>query len=185
MVSKNTSRENDEDSEMNVVQDEDGEGDAVALKKLHEKLAKVIQEKQEYLEGWQRARADFVNFKQTELRREGELRERITSEIVEEFIPIFDSLGMALQHTDSNSSDLKKGITQVYQQCLSLLKKFDIEQVGIPGEIFDPRRHHAIREEAVKDKSLEHKIVNVHRQGYLYGERVIRPAEVSVGVYTP
>src|SRR5579859_7940538 len=66
------------------------------VKKLREKLKKAVEEKQEYLEGWQRSRADFVNFKKEEAAREAQKDERALAHVVEEFIPALDALELSV-----------------------------------------------------------------------------------------
>lgn len=149
------------------VSEEETEVGEAALKRLREKLKKATAEKQEYLEGWQRARADFVNFKKEEAARETHKEELLKAELVEAIIPTLDSLEMALKNHPSKELEL------LQKQLLSSLKRIGVERFGAPGEGFDPHRH-----EALKQDGDNHKVESVERSGYSIGKKIIRPAQV-------
>jgi molecular chaperone GrpE len=170
---------------------EEGEGPGL-IKKLRDKLKKAVEEKQEYLEGWQRTRADFANYKREEAGLHTDKEARIKANVVEEILPLLDSLESALKSPSFQKVDaeLKKGITGIYQQFLNVLKRIGVEQIGMEdgkdmlvGRPFDPYKHEALQEELVDDEKFNHTIVAVHRSGYTLGDMVIRPAQVSVGSY--
>ena len=71
------------DEEEFVPEDEAEEGPGL-VKKLREKLKKAVEEKQEYLEGWQRARADFANYKREEAGLHTDKEARIKANLVED-----------------------------------------------------------------------------------------------------
>lgn len=180
------------DEEEFVPEEEAEEGPAL-VKRLREKLKVAVEEKQEYLEGWQRARADFANYKREEVSLHTDRESRIKANLVEELIPLLDSLDAAVKASSFQSMDaeLKKGITGIYQQFLNALKRIGVEPMGVEdgkdvlvGRPFDPYKHEALQEQPVKEEHLDHTIVAVHRSGYTLGDTVIRPAQVSVGVYT-
>jgi molecular chaperone GrpE len=178
--------------EEEFVPEEEIEEGPVLLKKLRERLKKAVEEKQEYLEGWQRARADFANYKREEASLHVDRESRIKASIVEELIPLLDSMDAALKTETFKGADaeLKKGITGIYQQFLKALKRIGVEQMGTnegEGDLvekpFDPYKHEALQEQEVAEEKLNHTVVAVHRAGYTLGDIVIRPAQVSVGVY--
>lgn len=156
-----------------VPEEEAGAGPG-ALKRLREKLAKAVEEKQEYLDGWQRARADFANYKREEAASQQDKEARIRALFIESILPALDTFEMALRHT--NSKDLEI----VHKQLLDGLKQSGVERFGATGDTFDPHRYEAIREVPTSDKSLEHTVENIERSGYTVGEKIIRPAQVSV-----
>ena len=166
-----------DDSEF-VDEEEDANPEA-SLRKLRERLKKAVAEKQEYLDGWQRARAEFANYKQQEEERIKNKELRIKVDTVEELLPILDSLELSVTHADEKS---RKGLSGMYQQFLGVLKNLGIEKISAEkGQLFDHALHEALREEPVEDESLDHKIVNVQRSGYRLGDRIIRPAQVVIG----
>lgn len=155
-------------TEEEFVPEEEVEAGPGALKALREKLKKVVAEKQEYLEGWQRARADFANYKKEEAQAQEERGERLVAELVEELLPALDALELAVKHGDQTAVMLEK-------QFIQALKKLDVERFGAPGEEFDPRVH-----EALVKESEEHIVTEVKRSGYRVGAKIIRPAQVTI-----
>ena len=149
-------------------EDEGGGGEG-ALKKLREKLKKAVEEKQEYLEGWQRARADFANYKRQEASIHTSQEESIKADFIQNLLPALDSFEMALKHLPTPELEI------VHKQLLDSLKKMGIEQFGKIGEEFDHHRH-----EALTQKEDGEKVVEVMRSGYSIGNKIIRPAQVII-----
>jgi molecular chaperone GrpE len=160
------------------IPEDEAEASPAAIKKLRERLSKAIEEKQQYLDGWQRAKADFVNLKRDEDTRREHTQVRLTASLAEDLIPVLDSFEMARKHAPGKELEL------LQKQLLDALKKMGIERFGEEGEPFDPHRHEALREVTVDTADKDHTIVSVERSGYSIGEHIIRPAQVSVGAYT-
>jgi molecular chaperone GrpE len=158
-----------DDSEEEFIPDDEAEEGPGALKKLREKLKKAVEEKQEYLEGWQRSRADFANYKREEASMHGDKEERIKAKFIEEFLPALDALELSLKHEDSPT------LRMIEKQFLDSLKRLGIERFGKTGEEFDPYLH-----EALAKQSEDHVITSVERSGYRSGDAVIRPAQVII-----
>jgi len=148
---------------------EESEAGPAAIKSLREKLKVAVAEKQEYLEGWQRARADLVNYKKETAAGHGELQERILAEFIEELLPALDVLELSVKH------DGTQALKMLQQQFLGSLKKLGIERFGAVGDDFDPRKH-----EALAKRGEEHKVESVERSGYSIGDKIIRPAQVII-----
>jgi len=157
-----------DENESEFVSDEEDEGPG-ALKRLREKLKKAVEEKQEYLEGWQRARADFANYKREEAGMHSDKEDRIKSDLIESLLPALDALELSLKHSPS------KELQIVEKQFLDSLKKLGVEKFGEVGEDFDPHKH-----EALAQKGEDHKIISVERSGYSSGDKIIRPAQVVI-----
>lgn len=145
------------------------EGDG-ALKRLREKLKKAVAEKQEYLEGWQRSRADFANYKREEAGMHAGREARVKAELVESLLPALDALELAVKH---HAED--KTLKMLEKQFVDSLKRAGVERFGAAGEEFDPRRH-----EALVKKSEEHVVTSVERSGYKIDDHIIRPAQVII-----
>ena len=163
--------------------DEEGvEGDSASIKKLRDKLLKAIEEKQEYLDGWQRSRADLVNFKRDEMQREGEREVRSKVDFAEAVIPALDAFEMALEDKNFKEGDenFKKGIQAVYTNLLKSLERLGITRFDPTGEPFSPHHFEALREIPTDDPQKDHTVESVHRPGYRIGERIVRAAQVSV-----
>ncbi len=164
-----------------VPEGEDEQG-PVALKGVREKLAVAVKEKQEYLEGWQRARADFANFKKDEALMHIEREARIRAELAEAIIPTLDSFEMAFTSPSFAAGDLQwqTGMKALYQGLLESLGRVGVGSFSPVGEKFNPHRHEALREVETSDARKNHSIESVLRSGYTVGEKVVRPAQVSV-----
>lgn len=156
-------------SEEEIVFDE---GEGLVLKKLRERLKKAVTEKQEYLDGWQRSKADFVNYKKDEEKRRGEIVKFVREDVITEILPILDSFNMAKE-----SPIWQDGIEQIFKQFISVLKKNGLKEIDPLNEDFDPNFHEAV--ETVEGEE-NGKIVEVLQKGYLLNNKIIRPAKVKV-----
>ncbi len=185
----NTSGDELEDE---FVDEEAADSGPATVARLREKLKKAIEEKQEYLDGWQRARADFANFKRDESGRSIEVELRTKTELGEAIIPAVDALEMALQDKNLQSGDenFRKGIEAVYSNLLKSLDRIDIVRFDPTGEPFNPYHHEALREVPTSEKEKDHTVESVHRAGFkisstaLDDDRIVRPAQVSVYSHT-
>ena len=158
-----------ETSDEEFVSEEETEEGPALIKKLREKLKKAVEEKQEYLEGWQRARADLVNYKREEAQAHSEKEGRMLAGFVESLLPALDSFELALRHTPGKELQL------VHKQLLDSLHKIGVEQFGKAGEEYDPHKH-----EALVQKGEGTTIESVERSGYAIGDKIIRPAQVII-----
>lgn len=170
------------DTDEEFVPEDEEESGAASIKKLRERLAKAIEEKQEYLEGWQRSRADFANFKREEALISSGKEDRVKSELAQALIPALDAFDMAFKDKSFADADpaLKKGIESLYQGLQKSLEKVGIKRHWPLGEPFSPHVHEALREVPTEDASLDHTVEGVLAAGYSIGDLVIRPAQVSV-----
>ena len=156
---------------------EGGEEAILHIKKLKERLKKATEEKQKNLDGWQRAQADFVNYKKDEAALRSEREMRAKAEFVESLLPALDSFELALKHAQTKEMNL------VHKQLLDALRSLGVEFYGKSGEQFDPHRYEALREVPAKQPEDDHKVVSVERSGYSMSDYIIRPAQVTIGIY--
>ena len=161
-----------------VPEDEAEEGPTL-VKKLREKLKKAVEEKQEYLEGWQRSRADFANYKREEVGLYADREARSKADFVESLLPMLDSFEMALKHSPDN-----KELALVHKQLTQSLQHIGVTQFGRTGELFSPHLHEALQEIPIGDSAQDHTIESIHRAGYSIGDKIIRPAQVAVYTLT-
>ena len=136
----------------------------------------------EYLDGWQRARAEFANYKKRIEREQEESRARVVADVMQDFVAILDDLERALQDrpTEGEAASWASGIDMIYRKLMSVLDAEGVRPI-IPAEAeaFDPNVHEAVSHEASPDHTAG-QIIGVIHQGYRIGERVIRPALVRV-----
>ncbi|KKS24404.1 MAG: Protein GrpE [Candidatus Nomurabacteria bacterium GW2011_GWC2_41_8] len=163
---------------------EDGEEDLKkTLKKLRADLKQAKKEKEEYLTGWQKERADFINYKKQEDDRRTVFSEAIRERILTRFLSVIDSFNMAFaskEAWDKIDETWRKGVEHIYAQMNGIFEEYGVKPVGEAGENFDPNIHQSIDVVETDNKDLEHKVATVIQKGYKLGERVIRPARVNI-----
>ena len=115
-----------------------GKTSASYIKSLRDRLKKAIDEKQEYLEGWQRARADFANYKREEAGLHSDKEERIKADLIEQLLPTLDAFELALRHSPTNE------LRMVHKQLIGSLKRLGVEMFGKEGDLFDHHIHEAL-----------------------------------------
>lgn len=170
-----------------VESNDDGTELSVAdqTKKLREKIKTLEKEKQEYLDGWQRARADYANaLKQSEDDRK-KFKVFFQEQFIEDLFPVLDSFDMAMGNKalwESVDANWRKGIEYIHQQLLNTLAGHNFTPFCIVGDTFDPTMHEAVSDVETDDKALENTIAQVFQCGYRLGEKILRPARVSVYV---
>lgn len=136
----------------------------------------------EYLDGWQRARAEFANYKKRIEREQEESRARVVADVLQDFVTILDDLERALRDrpAEGDAAAWASGIDMIQRKLLAVLDAEGVRPiVPAAGETFDPNVHEAVSHEASPGIS-EGQIIDVIHQGYRIGERVIRPALVRV-----
>jgi molecular chaperone GrpE len=146
-----------------------------------DELEQAKSEAAEYLDGWQRARAEFANYKKRIERENEEARQRITAEIILNYLGIMDDLERALENAPENDGveEWVSGIELIYHKFAAILEAEGVEPIEAENERFDPNLHEAISYEESED--LEGgSIIAVTQRGYKLGDRIIRPAMVRV-----
>ena len=166
---------------------EDGEEDLKkTLKKLRADLKVCKAEKEEYLTGWQKERADFINYKKQEDDRKANFSESIRERILTRFLSVLDSFNLAFANKDAwNKVDenWRRGIEHIYSQLSTIFEEYGVKEIGKIGENFDHNIHQSIEMKQTDKKEDNHKISEVIQKGYKLGDRVIRAARVNVFEY--
>lgn len=148
---------------------------------LQNELAVTQAKADEYLEGWQRSRADFANYKKRVERDQAQTYQNAAASILKRYLGIIDDLERALKSrpADGDGSAWAEGIELIYRKLLSILESEGIQPMDAEGMLFDPNLHEAIMSED-SDQHESGQIIEVLQQGYLLGDRVLRPAMVRV-----
>ncbi|GAI08024.1 unnamed protein product, partial [marine sediment metagenome] len=134
------------------------------LEDLKKKLRECQKGKEEYLAGWQRSRADFINFKREEGERFKKFFEVEKTEIILKILPILDNFEKAT-HQQEKVNQIVKGFLQIKKQLEDFLREEGIEEIKCLGEKFDPNFHQAVEETEVKGKESG-EILEVVQKGY-------------------
>ncbi|HUS84009.1 MAG TPA: nucleotide exchange factor GrpE [Anaerolineales bacterium] len=148
---------------------------------LEEQVKRLQTEAEEYLDGWQRARAEFANFKKRTQRENENARERIAGEIITHFLGVQDDIERALSRAPE-ADDFKEwilGIELIHHKLQALLDAEGVEPIEAEGERFDPTLHEAVSFEESEDHE-EGLVIEITQRGYMLGERVLRPSMVRV-----
>lgn len=179
--------ENNEEDIVEFEFNDDGEADLKkTLKKLRADLKLIKKEKDEYLIGWQKERADFANYKKQEEDRRSMFSESMRERILSRFLIVMDSFNSAFSNKESwEKVDLswRKGIEYIYSQMNTIFEEYGVKAIGEIGEVFDPNIHEPVEMLITDNKENDHKISLIIQKGYKLGERVLRPARVNVWEY--
>jgi len=166
---------------------EDGEEDLKkTLKKLRADLKQAKIEKEEYLTGWQKERADFINYRKQEDERKINFSEAIRERILTRFLTVLDSFNMAFANKEAwekVDENWRRGIEHIYNQLNAIFEEYGVKEIGALGEAFDPNIHQSIDVIETDKKEQDHTVASVIQKGYKLGERVIRAARVNVYEY--
>ncbi len=164
---KDTEQENEEivveDLDDSVVAEEHA-GEAV--KKLRERLKESEAKAKEYLDGWQRAQAEFANTRKRDEEAKKEFLKFAHADLMSQLMPVLDSFNLSGEHG-----------AVINKQLLQILKQNGLEESNPLGETFDPRQHEAMGTK----EGEENKILEVHQKGYILHGKIIRPAKVTIG----
>lgn len=145
---------------------------------LAAQLSETEAKAEEYLDALQRERADFTNYRRR-MELERDQNGRWTSdETIKKFLPVLDDLERALSHRPADNT-WAEGVEHVSRKFQSLLEKEGITRIDAEGKPFDPNLHEAIMQEP-SDQHESGTVIAVLQQGYMHGERVLRPALVKV-----
>jgi molecular chaperone GrpE len=136
---------------------------------------------EEYLDGWQRARAEFANYKKRVERDQAQVYQNASSLVIKRFLDIMDDLELALRErpSEGDGASWADGIELIYRKFTSVLEAEGVQAMDAEGHQFDPNLHEALTNEDNPDFESG-QIIEVVKQGYLIGDRVLRPAVVRV-----
>jgi len=150
------------------------------LEALQQELAECRSKSDEYLDGWQRARAEFTNYRKRVERDQALMQQTLTGSIVKRYLEIVDDLDRALKNRpqEGEGASWADGIELIYRKLINILESNGVT-IMPAGVMFDPNLHEAITSED-SDQHQSGEIIEVIQQGYLLSDRVLRPALVRV-----
>ncbi len=145
------------------------------IKKLGEKLKKCQELKEEYLTGWQRAKADLINARKDDEKYNQEFAKFANFVLISDILPVLDSFDLALKGRDN--SNFTQGIILIKMQLEDVMKKYGLEPIKTIGEKFNLQFHEIVGEtESKEEKGV---IIEEVQKGYLLNGKVLRPARVK------
>lgn len=148
---------------------------------LQGKADEAEKKSREYFEGWQRERADFLNYRKRIERENAQLHQNTSAQILKKYLVIADDLERALKTrpTQGEGAAWSEGVELVYRKLANILDAEGLKPIAKAGDPFDPNLHEAISHEDSEDVQSG-QIIEVLQQGYAVGEKVLRPAVVRV-----
>lgn len=156
-----------------------------ALPALQKDLQAAKAQAAEYLEGWQRARAEFANYKRRVEKEQTEAYQNATGRVIGRFVDVLDDFNRAVQDKPAEAGDATAltqwaaGVSLIQRKLQTILEAEGVERIPAEGLPFDPARHEAVTHED-SDQHEPGQVIGVVRQGYRVGDRIIRPALVRV-----
>ena len=157
---------------------ESGSQPQVDIEALMKQLEQAEANVAEHRDGWQRAQAEFINYKNRIQRDQEVQRVTMKGDILKKILPVLDDLERALQNRPANEA-WTDGIELIARKFQSIMESEGLTRIEAEGQPFDPNFHEAISHEPNDSVESEH-IIAVVQNGYMLGERVIRPAMVRV-----
>ena len=109
-----------------------------------EELEKLKKERDEYLDGWKRAKADFSNYKKDELKRVENILKLSNEQLIRDLLPVLDSFDLALESLGEDKK-VERGVYLIRSQMEDVLKKYGLERIPVKAQDpFDPSVHEAV-----------------------------------------
>jgi molecular chaperone GrpE len=153
------------------------------IAQLRSELDQALEKANEYLTGWQRERAEFINYKKRIEREQSQGGQNAFGNAIRRYLDIADDLARALKDKnrplEGNGVIWAEGIDLIHRKMVAAFEADGVKVIEAKGKCFDPNLHEAISHE----DSPEHEsgqIIDVVQPGYTLGDRVIRPARVRV-----
>jgi molecular chaperone GrpE len=151
-------------------------------KKAKEELKKAKEEAKQNLDGWQRARADYVNLQKQMEQEKGDIRRRAVEGIILDMLPALDNFDMAMSNKEVWESVDEKwriGIEYIRTQLQNVLTEHGVEEISQINIPFDPEQHEPLDTIETEDETQDGQVVEVMQKGYRLNGKVIRPAKVK------
>lgn len=167
-----------------VVEDDAAAPAAEPLDEASQEMARLTAERDQYLDGLQRLKAEFDNFRKRNDRDRQMIAAGATREVVRGLLPVMDNLERAVAALGDQGDQIVAGLEMVRGQLAGLLTGHGVEEIPAHGETFDPNLHEAIA--AVPSPAHpEGMVIEVVEKGYRHSEHVLRPSRVVIAAGTP
>ena len=141
----------------------------------------AVAEKAEQFERFQRAQAEFENFRKRLLREKQEAHEYAAMGTIESLLPVVDDFERAL-NAPGLDAEFREGLDLIYQRMFEVFTRAGLKPVETDGARFNPYFHHALDREPAENDEQDQTIRKVYQRGYHFKDRLLRPAMVRVAV---
>lgn len=156
------------------------------IEKLKEEIEKLKEEKEEYLKGWQKERANFINYKKEEKTRFKEVVSFSNERLIKSLITVLDGFNLAIQSftqqgkSEEENKNYLKGIYLIKSQLEDILKKEGVNEIKVKiGEKLNPVFHEVVTM-AENEEFAADTVIKILEKGYILNDKVIRPCRVIV-----
>jgi molecular chaperone GrpE len=152
-----------------------------SVEQLMRELEEARAEAAEYLDGWQRTRAEFANFRKRQNSEREQQIQLSNALLISKILPVLDDLerAMATLPDDLDNPPWLEGITMIKRKLAMVLESEGMKPINTEGQLFDPRYHEGVSREVVEGYE-DGQIIGEVQRGYLLGDRIVRPAMVRV-----
>lgn len=146
-----------------------------------EEMDKAQKQAKEHFEGWQRERADFMNYKKRIERENSLATQSIKGDLIKKYLPVMDDLARAIKARpeQGDGAAWAEGIELIYRKFQKIIETEGVTRIPAESQTFDPNIHEAISHEDHPELSSG-AIIEVVQDGYMLGDRILRPALVRV-----
>jgi molecular chaperone GrpE len=160
--------ENEKQNTESAVQDMD----------IAKQLEEVTKQRDQFLDGWQRAKADYLNYKKEENGRLDQIAKYTNEDMMREMVSVLDSFDLGLRALESAGA-VEKGVYMIRAQIEDILKRRGLLRFTVsPGDPFDPKTAEAFAE--IESEQPPGTIAQEIEPGYKLYDKVIRPARVTL-----
>jgi molecular chaperone GrpE len=149
--------------------------------KPHVELEQLTKQRDEYLDGWKRAKADYLNLKKEAEKEKKELIEFANAALLVQLLPLYDHFKRALAAIPEGerAKDWEKGVEAIFREFQLMLKALGVEEIPTVGQKFDPEKHHAVGKEK-RAGAAPDTVLTETQTGFTLKGRVLGPAQVIV-----
>jgi molecular chaperone GrpE len=156
------------------------------LDALRQELEATRAREAEYLDGWQRSRAELANARKRFQREQEQAFAGAQADLLIRLLPVVDDFERALETLPHNLSGLTwiQGVVLIQRKLQWILEQAGVTAIEATGKEFDPFQHEAVTHEPSDTVPAGHVISELQR-GYRMGDRVLRPAMVRVSSGVP
>ena len=149
------------------------------IESVKKELEEAKEQAEKYLANWQRAEADFVNYKRRSEQERAEIASYANATLIKDLLPVLDDFERALENIseDSDVPAWVEGIRLIYRKMKAVLEDRGLSEIEAEGGAFDPNIHEAV----MCVEGEEGKVCEEIQKGYMLRDRLLRPSMVKVG----
>ena len=126
-----------------------------------------------------RLQADFDNYKKRTQKEKVETFKFAAESIMVKLLPVIDNLERAEAVSIDDAENYRKGVQMVFEALKKALHEEGLKEIEAEGETFNPNYHHGVATVEAEDKE-DQEVVEVFQKGYIFKDKVIRPAMVKI-----